>query len=51
LIGTLSIVVISGMTVLIAGHAGSARFDIASLRRVGDDIAAQQTAVIVQPAE
>ena len=51
LIGTLSIVAISGITVVIAGYAGSARFDIASLRRVGDDIASEAPAAIAQPAE
>jgi urea-proton symporter len=51
LIGTLSIVAISGITVVIAGYAGNARFDIASLRRVGDDIATERAAAIAQPAE
>ncbi|MGA9321070.1 MAG: sodium:solute symporter [Xanthobacteraceae bacterium] len=51
LIGTLSIVAISGITVVIAGFAGSAKFDIASLRRVSDDIATDEPAVVAQPAE
>ena len=51
LVGTLSIVAISGITVLIAGYAGSAHFDIASLRRVGDDIAVEQAVAVAQPAE
>jgi Na+/proline symporter len=51
LIGTLSIVAISGITVVIAGYAGNVRFDIASLRRVGDDIASDVPVAIAQPAE
>ena len=51
LVGTLSIVAISGITVVIAGFAGSAKFDIASLRRVSDDIATDEPAVVAQPAE
>jgi urea-proton symporter len=53
LIGTLSIVAISGITVLIAGYAGNVKFDIASLRRVSDDIAddAGGATAVVQPAE
>ena len=51
LIGTLSIVAISGITVVIAGYAGNVRFDIASLRRVGDDIASDAPGAIAQPAE
>jgi urea-proton symporter len=51
LIGTLSIVAISGVTVVIAGLIGSARFDIASLRRVTDDITATAPAAVATPAE
>jgi Na+/proline symporter len=39
LIGTLSILGISGATVLLAGLAGGQRFDLASLRRNGSEIA------------
>ncbi len=51
LIGTLSIVAISGITVLVAGFTGSVKFDIASLRRVSDEIAAEEQAAIAAPAE
>ena len=40
LIGTLSIVAISGLTVLIAGLVGGKDFDLAGLRRVGDEVSA-----------
>jgi Na+/proline symporter len=42
LIGTLSILGISGATVLVAGLADGQRFDLTSLRRVGNEIAADE---------
>lgn len=50
LIGTLSIVAISGMTVVVAGFVGNERFDLVNLRRVSDDIAVTASAA-PQPAE
>jgi hypothetical protein len=45
-------VAISGVTVLIAGFIGSERFDMISLRRVRDDIAAAgDPALVVEAAE
>jgi urea-proton symporter len=38
LVGTLSIVAISGVTVLLAGLAGRERFEIASLKQISDEI-------------
>lgn len=51
LIGTLSIVAISGATVVIAGLIGSERFDVLSLKRASDDIAASDQALVAEPAE
>lgn len=51
LIGTLSIVAISGATVVIAGLIGSERFDVLSLKRASDDIAANDHALAAEPAE
>lgn len=39
LVGTLSIVAISGLTVFVAGIIGAESFDLAGLRKVGDEIA------------
>jgi Na+/proline symporter len=51
LIGTLSIVAISGLTVVIAGLAGNVRFDVTSLQRVRDDIGSPGRLAIAEPAE
>jgi urea-proton symporter len=51
LTGTLSIVAISGATVVIAGLIGNRRFDMLSLRRIGDDVPADAPAPLARAAE
>ena len=52
LIGTLSIVAISGLTVLAAGFFGGERFDVSTLRRTADVVIADGAGVpIAEPAE
>jgi len=52
LIGTLSIVAISGLTVLAAGFFGGERFDVSTLRRTADVVIADSAGVpIAEPAE
>jgi hypothetical protein len=52
LIGTLSIVAISGLTVLTAGFFGSERFDVSTLRRTADIVIDDGAGVpIAEPAE
>jgi hypothetical protein len=52
LIGTLSIVAISGLTVLAAGFFGSERFDVSTLRRTADIVIDDGARVpIAEPAE
>jgi urea-proton symporter len=52
LIGTLSIVAISGLTVLAAGFFGSERFDVSTLRQTADIVIDDGARVaIAEPAE